>query len=110
MIVTSLYQGFFIELLDPTVTDDRSTLGLPCGHALTSVERLFLLHLLSPQSFRELIKKSPGALLTTGFPGAQVPDVGTLLQALQEPMDQIPVRYQVGMSTILADPDTSVSR
>lgn len=48
------FAAFFIELLQPSVEDDRAALGLPCGHALRPMERWFLAQLLAPSMPREV--------------------------------------------------------
>lgn len=103
------FTGFFVELLLPTVEDDRTLVGLPCGHMLSPVERSFLLQLLTPQTFREIVKKSPATIANTELPPNQVPDSTTILQALHEPLEGISSRNKEGLSTVLADPDTTSS-
>lgn len=48
------FASFFIELLQPSVEDDRAALGLPCGYTLRPMERWFLAQLLTPSLPREV--------------------------------------------------------
>ena len=48
------FSQFFVELLQPQVVDDRTVVGVVCGHALSSVEKWFLAHLLSSPSPKDV--------------------------------------------------------
>lgn len=100
--------GFFLELLQPSYEDDRVTIGLSVSHTLSTSERTFLLQLFTPQSFRELIKKSPAILAGNDISPSQVPDPAVIIQTLQEPLEGM--KNGLGMSTVIGDPDTSISR
>ena len=43
-------------------------------------------------------------------PPSQVPDANSILQSVKEPLDNLSLRNRVGLSTVLADPDTTTSR
>ena len=45
---------FLVELLQPTIADDRTQQGLPCGHDLSTIELWFLSQLLNPSFPREV--------------------------------------------------------
>ncbi|KAL5457229.1 hypothetical protein EMCRGX_G034474 [Ephydatia muelleri] len=100
---------FFIELLKPSIEDDRESLGLPCGHSLNQVEKAFLCQLLSPTAAsRGLFKKTPASIANVDPSSIQMPDIAVILASIQEPPFDFPSRHKVGMSTILADPDPTV--
>lgn len=102
--------GFFLELLQPSYEDDRVESGLPVGHALSQSEEHFLLQLLTPQSFRDLLKKSPGSLANSSNEPSQSIDKSSILQLLQESNENISSKNKIGISTVVSDPDTSLSR
>lgn len=85
-------------------------MGLPCGHTLSPNESAFLHQLLTPQTFRDLLKKTPHTLATNDIPPGQAPDPAALVQTLQESIEGIPAKNKVGISTVIADSDTSTSR
>ena len=100
--------GFFLELLQPSYEDDRVASGALTGHALSPSERSFLLQLLTPQTFRDLIKKSPVSLSNTD--NILPVDSSSIIQMLAEMTENISFKNKVGISTVISDPDTSLSR
>ncbi len=99
-----------MELISPTIDDDRTNQGLLCGHTLSTAERSFVLQLLAPQLYKELIRKTPATLANMETPPNQIPDAINILQSVKEPLDNLSLRNRVGLSTVLADPDITTSR
>jgi hypothetical protein len=105
------FNSFFLELLQPSYEDDRVAQGLPVGHTPSPTERSFLLHLLTPQTFRDLSKKTPGGLANSDISSLSqhTIDPSAVVQSLHDSLEGIDSRNKTGTSTILADPDTSTT-
>lgn len=103
------FSAFFAELLQPSVEDDRASMGLPCGHSLGMVEKAFIIQLLTPSSVpRELFKRTPASIANTDPSTVQPPDITTLLATLHDTQEDFPTHSKVGVSSILADPDPAL--
>ena len=102
--------GFFLELLQPSYEDDRAASGAPVGHTLSPTERHFLLQLLMPQTFRDLLKKTPASLASNEIGSSPAPDASAIIQALQESQEVGVAKNGCGLSTVIADPDTSITK
>lgn len=94
------FSQLFVELLQPAVEDDRSAMGLPCGHALSPVEKWFLAQLLSPSPPRDLFKRTPISIATLDPASIQPPDVSAVVASLQGHPASL-----VGLPSIISDPD-----
>ena len=110
MIVNATPTGFFLELLTPSYEDDRAVGGAPVGHTLSLTERNFLLQLLTPQTFRELLKKTPASLCSSEFMISSALDPSVIIQAFIDSSEVGVAKGGCGLSTVIADPDTSITK
>ncbi|XP_065898324.1 CCR4-NOT transcription complex subunit 11-like [Dysidea avara] len=103
------FAAFLAELLKPNIQDERTAVGLPCGHHLSPAEIYFIAELIQPSAPRDiLLKKVPAHIAATDVVSLEAPKVDLLLATLLEKHGELPLTSTVGTSCLLSDPEPEI--